>query len=221
MAEKVEPPTMAEVIQEAIRAALLDLHVALPARVDKYDKDKQKANIQPLLYKKYKSDGLKIKMPIIPGVPVQHPSANGGKAFIHLPIKKGDLGTAIFCDRSIDKYLAGDGGIVDPDDPRHHDLSDAIFIPGVLPFSEALQGILADDLMVVNDNMKLTLYPDGKVSIEGASEEMVAVISDFFQHVHDSTMVTTCPAGAGTGEMDTATKTILAADKVKIDTLKK
>ena len=218
---KVEPPTMAEVIKEAIRAALLDLHVAIPARVDTYDKDKQKANIKPLLRKKYKSDGMEIELPVIPGVPVQHPSANGGKAFIHLPIKKGDLGTAIFCDRSIDRWLAGKGEIITPDDPRHHDLSDAVFIPGVLPFSQALQGILADDMMMVNDSMKVILYPDGKISIEGATAEIVTVLSDLIQHVHDSTMVTTCPAGAGTGLMDPATKAILTADKTKLDTLKK
>jgi len=216
-----ETPTLAEVIDKAIRAKLLNLHVALPARVESYNKDRQEAEVIPLLSVKYKSDNKTVNFPKIPGVPVQHPSANGGKTFIHLPIKKGDLGALIFCDRSIDKWKAGKGQIVSPEDPRHHSLSDAFFIPGVLPFKQAIQGLSGDDLEIANDLMKITLYPDGKVSIEGTSEELIAVLSDFFQHVQDSTMVTTCPAGAGTGQMDPATKTILASDKTKLDTLKK
>lgn len=210
--DKVHPPTMAEVITEAIRAALLDLHVALPARVDKYYEVEQRADIKPLLRKRYKSDGLEVAMPVIPGVPVQHPSANGGKAFIHLPIKKGDLGTAIFCDRSIDRYLSGDGRIVTPDDPRHHDLSDAVFIPGVLPFSEALQGVSADNLIIKNDVMKIELDPAGKVGI-GAGDDLLAIISDFMQHVHDA-------VDTATDTFDATTKALLSADKGKIDGLK-
>lgn len=203
---------MAEVIQEAIRAELLDLHVALPARVEKYDKNTQKANVKPLLRKRYKSDGMEIEMPIIPGVPVQHPSANGGKAFIHLPIKKGDLGTAIFCDRSIDRWLAGDGRIVTPDDPRHHDLSDAIFIPGVLPFSEALLGVSSNNLIIKNDALTIELDPNGKVGI-GATDDLLAILSDFMQHVHDA-------VDTNGDSFNPGTKALLTADKGKIDGLK-
>lgn len=222
--DDLERPTLAEVIDKAIRAKLLDLHTALPARIEKYYINEQKADIKPLLSRKYKNNGINkitVEIPIIPGVPVHHLSSNDRKSYIHLPIKKGDLGMAVFCERSIDKWLSGEGQIVSPDDPRHHSLSDAFFIPGILPFSQAIQGLNGDDLTIANDLMKITLYPDGKVSIEGVSEELIAVLSGFFQHVQDSTMVTTCPAGAGTGQMDPATKTILASDKTKLDTLKK
>lgn len=54
-----------------------------------------------------------------------------------LPVAVGDTGLLIFSDRSLDVWLAT-GGIVDPGDDRRHALSDAVFVPGLRPFSSPL-----------------------------------------------------------------------------------
>jgi hypothetical protein len=158
-------PTLAEVIQAAIKAELLAVNVCLPAKVEKYDAEAQKANISLLLKKKYIIDEEPTALPVITNVPVQWLSANGGESFIHLPLKAGDTGAAIFSQRSLDTWLAGEGEAVNPDDPRHHDLSDAIFIPGVLPFKKALQGINANNLMIKNGKALIEEFPDGKIQV--------------------------------------------------------
>ena len=50
-----ETPTLSEIIKNAIDARLLDVHVSMPARVERYTHNLQKADIKPLLKKKYKN----------------------------------------------------------------------------------------------------------------------------------------------------------------------
>lgn len=64
------------------------------------------------------------------------PSVPSGASLV-LPVAKGDTGLLIFCDSSLDVWLAR-GGLVDPLDDRHHSLSDAVFIPGLRPFSSPI-----------------------------------------------------------------------------------
>jgi hypothetical protein len=54
-----------------------------------------------------------------------------------LPVSVGDTGLLVFADGSLDVWLAR-GGVVDPLDDRHHALSDAVFIPGLRPFSNPI-----------------------------------------------------------------------------------
>ena len=76
-------PTMAEVIRTVLDSALADVHTCLPGKIVTYDKAKQKASVQIQLQRKYEDGGL-VTLPAIPNVPVRHPRAQGGKAFIHI-----------------------------------------------------------------------------------------------------------------------------------------
>ena len=162
---KQETPTMAQVISKAIKAQLLDVHVSLPAKIESYDATEQKANITPLLRKKYIKNDLVIDLPVINNVPVQWPSASSGSSFLHLPLKAGDVGMAIFCERSLDLWKSGDNSTVTPNDPRHHNLTDAIFIPGINAFKSALKNVPADNAVLQNGNMRIELDPSGKKQI--------------------------------------------------------
>ena len=164
-----ESANLAKVLLQAIKSELFEVHTCLPARIEKYDEATQKANIAPLLKKKYKFEDTPEDLPVITSVPVQWPSANAGAAFIHLPLKAGDLGVVIFSERSIDTWLAGEGDSVSPEDPRHHDLSDAIFIPGVLPFKQALSISNPDSLFVKNGDAEVELTGSGNVNILGGN----------------------------------------------------
>jgi len=168
-----ETPTLSDVIKEAIEAKLLDLHVSMPAKIEKYDNATQKADVKPLLRKKYKLNNGTVEIPVIPNVPVQFPSADNGNAYIHFPIKSGDLGIIVCCERSIDNWLSGTGQVVNSDDPRHHSFSDAIFIPGVRPFSAALENTTEDEVIVQrNENCVQKFYDNGKIEIKGQESEI-------------------------------------------------
>jgi len=212
-----ETPTLAEVINDMIEAKILDVHVSMPGKVDTYDHTQQKADIKPLLRKKYTvNGGTVVEIPVIPGIPVQWPAANNGAAYIHLPLKPGDLGLIIFTDRSIDTWLSGDGEITSPNDPRHHDLSDAIFIPGIRPFKQPLSNTSADNFILQNGSMRIELDPSGKISITGASNEMVSVLSDLIDHLVNAQVITMM----GPQPFLASTVALLEEDKTKLDTLK-
>lgn len=61
------------------------------------------------------------------------PSVPSGADLV-VPVAVGTTGLLVFCDDSLDVWLSK-GGLVDPLDDRHHALSDAVFIPGLRPFS--------------------------------------------------------------------------------------
>jgi hypothetical protein len=209
--------TLAQVLKEAISAQLYDLHVCLPARVEKYDAAKQRADIQPLLKKRYKAEEVETELPLITAVPVQWPSAAGGGSFLHLPLKKGDLGMAIFCERSLDGWLQGGGQAVGPQDPRHHDLSDAIFLPGVRPFGSPLAGADPDNAVLQNGQMRIEISPDGKISIAGASEEFLTIVDSVLDHLINAQVMT----AIGASPFIASTVAALQDDKARLATIKR
>ena len=188
---KQETPTMAEVISKAIKAQLLDVHVALPAKIESYNPAEQKANITPLLRKKYLKDNAEVTLPVINNVPVQWPSASSGASFLHLPLKAGDVGMAIFCERSLDLWKSGDNSTVTPNDPRHHNITDAIFIPGVNAFKAALQNIPADNAVLQNGSMRIEMDPSGKISISGEAKEFLTIVDDLLNELISNARVVT------------------------------
>lgn len=214
-----ETPTLAELLIQAIRGELLDIHTCLPAKIQKYDHAAQKADVIPLLKKKYKFDAEPTDLPVITNVPVQWPSANAGAAFIHLPLKAEDFGMIVFSERSIDTWLAGEGDSVSPEDPRHHHLSDAIFIPGVLPFKKALSISSPDNMLLKNNNMTIEIDPSGKIKIQGAAQELLTVIDSFMTNVIGATIIIPGGSSSGTYPLDPATVAALTADQINLQTL--
>lgn len=177
-----ETPTLAQVLQDAIDAKICELHVCLPARVESYDAGTQKANVKPLLQKKY-VDGRVVSLPIVNNVPVIMPRT--GKAFLSLPLAPGDTVTLLFAERSLDKWKST-GGEVNPDDPRKHNLSDAFAIPGGYSFNEAAQ-MDASDVVLQNANTEFRLTTSGKFALKNKSgEELVSLLSDLCQAIVDA-----------------------------------
>ena len=215
-----ESANLAKVLLQAIKSELFEVHTCLPARIEKYDEATQKANVTPLLKKKYKFEDNPEDLPVITSVPVQWPSANAGAAFIHLPLKAGDLGVVIFSERSIDTWLAGEGDSVSPEDPRHHDLSDAIFIPGVRPFKQALAISNPDNMILKNSNMTIEIDPSGKIKIEGAAQELLTVLDSVLTNVIGATVIIPGGSSAGTYPLDPTTVAALTQDQANLNTLK-
>lgn len=218
--EKVTP-SFATIIQNALRSKLLDTHVSLPGRVESYDHETQKASIKPLIKKEYKNGDI-VELPIIQGVPVQHLSCNNKQSYIHLPLQAGDLGILIFCDKSMDIWLSKQGNVELASDSRIHDLSDAFFIPGIQPFANPLSDTSSTDLTIKHDNIKITLDPDGKISIEGASADLLPLLKNILTSIINDTLVVagvTTGAGVATATFSPTTIASVSTDLINLDTL--
>ena len=129
------------VLQAQLRRSLW---TALPGRVQSFDGSKQSADIEPLIHDTWEAEDRTNQtgpLPVIPSVPVCFP---GSGAFrVTFPVSKGDTGLLVFCARSIDRWLS-EGGSVDPQDDRTHDLSDAVFIPGLTDFGHPIDPFKSD-----------------------------------------------------------------------------
>jgi len=217
-----------------------NVHVALPVRVEKYNAENQTVDCIRMIRSRNNINGAMDDpgKALLCSIPVQF-HASDTDIFSAIPIKKGTLGTVVFFDKSIDNYIQSDGSSVVDDslDPRGHDLSDAFFMPGIFPFKKNLDGNSETDWVMRNKNMKITLDPTGRISIEGATQEVITVISDFMDHA--KTLVenllgsgiivngVTVGGGSANGQFDPATIAKLTidmasfvSDKTKLDTVK-
>lgn len=128
-------PTLGAVMNAAIRERMAGLRVALPGRVLAYDADKRRAEVQPLIAEASIDEaGERVvePAPVIVDVPVIMPGAGGVR--VKFPVSVGDTVLLVFASSAIDRWLAAGGTDVDPGNDRHHELTDAIAIPGLDSF---------------------------------------------------------------------------------------
>lgn len=204
---KIEKPTMAQIMNNAIEKRLFDLHVSLPASIEKYDG--VKADVRPLLKRKMR-DGTEFELPVITNVPVIWPAT--ADAEIVLPLAAGDTGMLIFAERSLDIWLV-QGGSVSPDDFRKFNLSDAQFVPGLRPFNKET-AYDPDRLVMRHGDARVTLKADGKLKIENAAEELLDLIDQLLQALLDARTNTLL------GPQPLVPPTLFSDIKTKLATLK-
>jgi hypothetical protein len=157
--------TLGRVLAEALDGRLADLHVALPARVERYDPATQLADCQPLIKRPVQGEDAEVveTLPVIPNVPVAWPRA--GNWFLSLPLSKGDTVLVVFCERSLDQWLER-GGIVDPGDLRTHSLDGAVAYAGLYPRKEALADVHAENIVLGQDGgVQIHIRPDGTIAL--------------------------------------------------------
>ncbi len=167
----------AQTLIEMARKEIASVHTAAPGKVLTYDPATGLASVQPSL--KFKvPDGRVLDMPVIVGVPVQFPSGAGGDASVTHPIMKGDGCLLVFAEGSLDDWIKGG----ETEDPRKHDLTDAIAIPGLFNFGIPAIVEHPNDVCLKNGSTLLRVEPSGNVHVEGA-DLIVGGIS-FKNHVH-------------------------------------
>lgn len=168
--------TLAQVLRDHAEARLMDVHTAMPGRVEAYDSATQLADVKPLLKRVYvdaEGNELVESLPVIPSVPVAFP--RGGGYFISFPVEPGDYVELIFCERSIDQWMA-QGGEVDPADPRLHPLDGAVAIAGVYPSTEALPDAHAENMALgKSGGTQIHFKPDGVVYTGEGATDFVAL----------------------------------------------
>jgi hypothetical protein len=176
-------PNISQALSVLMESRLSGLHVAMPARVETYDKAQQRASVQPIMRRAYISEEdqrVPEQYPVIEGVPIVFPGAGAYK--MTWPINKGDIVFLIFSEGSIDKWLSVGGIDVDPDDDRRNALSDAVAIPGLLSFKGASDQVDDDALVIAGGTIKL----GGQDATDPVmlKSEMDSLRSDYRLHTH-------------------------------------
>lgn len=230
-----ETPSWAQIIQDALEGRLCELHTAIPAEIESYDGATGQANCQPLLKRKFK-DGEVVDLPLCNNVPVVFPRTT--TSYIHLPIKKGDVGLLIFSERSVDRWK-NFGGSQDPQDPRKHSLSDGFFIPGGYPATVPAVSPEDGALHLKNATSELIMREDGSMDLKNPVAQLlmsaggqftmtngVAEIVDLMERhytrlstVLDNIMALTVPTGVGPSGVPLNLPAFIA-DKVDVELMK-
>ena len=187
--------TMTDAMRQAVLFQLYDVHTALPGQVISYDQTTQKATIQPCLKKSY-LDGTTQEMPILNNVPVIFPRAGG--ASLTFPVLSGDTCLLLFVERSTDLWKSV-GGVVAPNDPRKFDLSDAVAIMGLMPFTENSLSENNEDVLLTYKSSNIRIKASGEIQIDAASKvaignasaEVLDIVSSILGIL--TTSVTTAP----------------------------
>ena len=183
--------TPSDIFRNSVYSVLNNVNTALPAIIVSSDPITNKASVQPALNKAYLSGAE--PMPILESVPIMFPNN------ITFPVNTGDYVLLIFCQRSLDLWLSK-GGQVTPDDPRKFDLSDAIAITGLRPFTDDFSGNNGKDFkisfggseIVIKENGDIIIKTTNKVAIGNTTNELLKIISDLLQFL--STSVTENPS---------------------------
>lgn len=147
-------PGLDEVLERARRQG--EIHTALPAVVTRYQGGR-KVDVKALLRRPYldESNERQTKsIAVIASVPVSWPGAggyvltfpisDGATTIIDGAVPPATTGILLVSERSLDKWLAGDGREVDPEIDHNHNLSDGIFIPELRPFGGKFPATPAD-----------------------------------------------------------------------------
>lgn len=177
-------------IEAVVTDELNSVHVALPGRIEKYDSATQKADVKPLVMWVSRSpDGSKERprpMPVVPCVPVVFPAAGGFS--VTFPVEVGDTVLLVFASQSLDNWLFSDGRDTDPDDPRRHGLTDAIALPGLRPFTQALPSSTTSHLSLGKEGGARIHVKQNEVCLgEENPSELVAIASRVEKAINDLT----------------------------------
>ena len=205
-------PQFVNTIKKAIQANLLEIHTCLPGQIEQYDHTKQKADVKPLIKKKY-VDGSVVPMPVISNVPVVWPAGGGGS--ITFPLKQGDGVLLVFSERSLDTWLSK-GGDAEPGSRHKFDLSDAIAIPGLHPFTHTSNSDNNTDFLLKYKTGKFRIDQNGKIAFGSGSNELV----DLLEQVVDALIASTTATALGPQPLSKTIDTTFAQIKAKIALIK-
>lgn len=117
--------TLVGAFTTALRDTLKNSENALPAKIVSYDRDANRASVQPMIAM-LRTDGVGVSRAQITNIPVYQ--IGGGGFILSFPLNQGDLGWIIACDRDISLFAQSYLEKV-PNTMRLHDFGDSFFLP--------------------------------------------------------------------------------------------
>jgi len=130
--------TLSSVLDDFYKYKTSDMYTAIPCRIVtiRIELEDQRIDVQPLTNKAL-NDGTFKEQPVILNVPVVFPSSK--KASMTFPLDVGDIVLCVFAQRSLDSFKASTkANTYTPQDKRRFSIRDAIAIPGLFPFKDAI-----------------------------------------------------------------------------------
>lgn len=186
------------IVRIALESFQRELMVVLPVKVVSYKADDKPATVrlQPTVQIRRQmpnGDVVNQSLPEIPRAPV-HFSGGGGFVLTH-PISAGDEGHILVSSRCIEGWMQ-QGGVQPMAHARYHDLTDAIFIPGLRSQPRALPNISTNSVQLRSD--------DGQAYLDFTSAQMTIAFPGGGQFVFksDGTFTATGNITAGQGGAD-------------------
>jgi hypothetical protein len=174
-------PQLAEVLEAATAAMAAGLHVSLPGRIVKWDAQKQRADVKPCIKRAFygEDDARGVEsLPVVASVPVIFPGSGGYRMTfpIHAGDTDGDACLLVFSDGSLDRWLSGTGGEVDPEVDHGHILADAVAFVGLRPFGAPLSSCPTDEATLGKDDGVQVHLEAGTITIgDKAGADFVAL----------------------------------------------
>lgn len=166
-------PALEDIIDAAIETALGRVETAQPGIVTSFDKRHHTVDVQPLFMKSHvREDGETVttRQPIIPSVPIWFMGA--GDSRFTFPVPKGS--TVLLVHLSGPKaawQFSGGSAPVETDDPRRHQLTDAVAIPGGLTSKVASRNFATGSSRIADDG--LIIHTPGKIYLGGGSTKPI------------------------------------------------
>mgnify|MGYP007089698763 FL=1 len=193
-----QEPELEDLFRVFERGVQLGMRVALPARVvatvaqpQGFDPATRKVSVEvgfrqvAVNLSQDASDGVTVQPAItLQNIPVSFPCSTQGGIFFQ--ITQNDTGLLIVADRSMTRWLAGDGRAADPVNMWTHNLQDSVFIPGltpdskvpVLPPSNTATTLTAQNEILLGQNATLKLINEQLLVCLDAFANAVPVPND-------------------------------------------
>lgn len=172
----------AEALRILLERALLELHTAMPATITEVAGDGKTVSVQLDISRLHTLDGTDRELPqaVMAGVPVLALGDSVSGVQLSIPLSVGSEGWVFACERAIDNWQYGEGVSAPPDQPspRHHDLTDIVFLP-TLGRNSHTRPALPDRIAltneagtyraeVYNDRVRL-IAPSSSIQLQGGN----------------------------------------------------
>lgn len=134
-----------------------ELYVAMPAVIVAFDRESNRAKVQPAIYALSNNDE-QIAFPELHNIPVHTPGGGGFAA--SFPLEAGNTGWLMICDRDISLFKQS-LTLVPPNTYRRHQPEDAFFVPDVLQkIKISPEDISSAVWQKIDGSIKITLSPE-------------------------------------------------------------
>lgn len=174
----------AAALREIIRRALYGVHTSMPGVITAVGvyKGVRVVSVQPAIQQIDTLDGVSSLKAIdpIPNTLVVVPHAEDLGLSITVPLRVGNEGMLHFSERGLDNWIEK-GGVqppAEPVQPRSHDLSDAVFVPGITSVAHPISNWSDDAVEVRNGDGTTALSVSPSTVAMRSGDESISLPGD-------------------------------------------
>ena len=179
------------IFKAILKKALTNFRSSNVGIIEEFDSVRQVVTIQIAITEIVKTlkGPVSTPLPLVYNVPIVLP--RGGGFCVTLPLTKGDECALLFSDMGFDLWWAR-GGVQSQIEPRRHDITDAICIPGPWNQTRVISSYSSTSLQIRSDNgqvhIELTpgnninLFAEGSITLDATSKTRIPGLSAFLNN---------------------------------------